>query len=83
MKASNRIRRLLREGVEDAGLMELAPQQAQIAILTVEDVVEISLMVVAAALGNLEGVVITESQKEKGLKKSPLNRKIGSNRRLS
>ena len=63
--------------------MELAPQQAQIAILTVEDVVEISLMVVAAALGNLEGVVITESQKEKGLKKSPLNRKIGSNRRLS
>jgi hypothetical protein len=83
MKASNRIRRLLREGVEDAGLMELAPQQAQIAILTVEDVVEISLMVVAAALGNLEGVVITESQKEKGLKKLPLNRKIGSNRRLS
>ena len=83
MKASNRIRRLLREGVEDAGLMELAPQQAQIAILTVEDVVEISLMVVAAALGNLEGVVITESQKEKGLKKSPLNRKISSNRRVS
>ena len=83
MKASNRIRRLLREGVEDAGLMELAPQQAQIAILTVEDVVEISLMVVAAALGNLEGVVITESQKEKGLKKSPFNRKISSNRRVS
>ena len=82
MKASNRIRRLLREGVEDAGLMELTPQQAQIAILTIEDVVEISLMVVAAALGNLEGVVITESQKEKGLKKSPLNRKISSNRRV-
>lgn len=83
MKASNRIRRLLREGVEDAGLMELTPQQAQIAILTVEDVVEISLMVVAAALGNLEGVVITESQKEKGLKKSLFNRKISSNRRVS
>ena len=77
IKNGKQMRRLIKECFEEGIQDVIAPEQ--MAILTFEEVVDLIMLTVAAMKS--EGIIISESQKEKDKRRLPSSRRSSIKRR--